>query len=245
MGLMLMISGMLAVGSPVLGREFKSELYHPSLRAFGLTKQWKSGKLILHVKGYACISPDVSNELSWLPLWKIRPRGVSNVQNEDQKRKPREENIPVQVMAALKIFKKHCPRCHQPHDLPTWGQIKTLTNQAENLVSQQGMPWNPENIFVALLAFASPAQAELINHTYWAYWRRHWRPTPVLLLGKSHGWRSLVGCSPWGHTESDMTERLHFHFSLSFIGEGNGNPLVFLHGGACWAAVYGVTQSRT
>ncbi|XP_070628359.1 zinc finger protein 320-like isoform X3 [Bos indicus] len=55
------------------------------------------------------VSLDVSNELSWLPLWKIRPRGVSSVQNEDQKRKPREENIPVQVMAALKIFKKHCP----------------------------------------------------------------------------------------------------------------------------------------
>ena len=42
---------------------------------------------------------------------------------------------------------------------------------------------------------------------------------------KSHGWRSLVGCSPWGHEESDITERLHFHFSLSRIGEGNGNPL--------------------
>ena len=38
-----------------------------------------------------------------------------------------------------------------------------------------------------------------------------WQPTPVLLPGKSHGWRSLVGYSPWGHTESDTTERLHFH----------------------------------
>ena len=44
--------------------------------------------------------------------------------------------------------------------------------------------------------------------------RRQWQPTPVLLPGKSHGWRSLVGCSPWGRGESDMTERLHFHFSL-------------------------------
>ena len=43
-------------------------------------------------------------------------------------------------------------------------------------------------------------------------WRRQWHPTPVLLPGKSHGWRSLVGCSPWGHKESDTTERLHFHF---------------------------------
>ena len=36
--------------------------------------------------------------------------------------------------------------------------------------------------------------------------RRQWHPTPVLLPGKSHGWRSLVGCCPWGHTESDTTE---------------------------------------
>ena len=76
-------------------------------------------------------------------------------------------------------------------------------------------------------------------------------PTPVLLPGKSHGWRGLVGCSPWGLEESDMTERPHFHFSLSGIGEGNGNPLQC----SClenprveeawWAAVYGVAQSRT
>ena len=47
--------------------------------------------------------------------------------------------------------------------------------------------------------------------------RRHWRPTPVLLPGKSHGRRSLVGCSPWGHEESDMTEQLHFHFHFSLF----------------------------
>ena len=57
------------------------------------------------------------------------------------------------------------------------------------------------------------------------FWRRQWQPTPVLLPGKSHGRRGLVGCSPWGRWESDMTEQLHFHFSLSCIGEGNGNPL--------------------
>ena len=55
--------------------------------------------------------------------------------------------------------------------------------------------------------------------------RRQWHPTPVLLPGKSHGWRSLEGCSPWSRWGSDTTERLHFHFSLSCIGEGNGNPL--------------------
>ena len=55
--------------------------------------------------------------------------------------------------------------------------------------------------------------------------RRRWHPTPVLLPGKSHGRRSLVGCHPWGHKESDTTEQLDFHFSLSCIGEGNGSPL--------------------
>ena len=81
--------------------------------------------------------------------------------------------------------------------------------------------------------------------------RRQWHATPVLLPGKSHGWRSLVGCSPWGHTESDTTEQLHFHFSLSRIGGGNGNPLQCSclenprDRGAWWAAIYGVAQSWT
>ena len=78
-----------------------------------------------------------------------------------------------------------------------------------------------------------------------------WHPTPVFLPGKSHGRRSLAGCSPWGREVSDTTERLHFHFSLSCIGEGNGNPLQCSclenprKGGVWWAAIYGVTQSRT
>ena len=81
--------------------------------------------------------------------------------------------------------------------------------------------------------------------------RRQWHPTPALLPGKSHGRRSLVGCSLWGREESDTTEWLPFHFSLSCIGEGNGNPLQCSclenprDGGAWWAAVYGVAQSRT
>ena len=54
-------------------------------------------------------------------------------------------------------------------------------------------------------------------------WRRKWQPTPVFLPGESCRQRSLVGCGPWGSQESDMTERLPFHFSLSCIGEGNGN----------------------
>ena len=72
-----------------------------------------------------------------------------------------------------------------------------------------------------------------------------------VLLGKSHGQRSLVGCSPWGCYELDTAERLHFHFSLSCIGGGNGNPLQCSclenprDGRAWWAAVCGVAQSRT
>ena len=63
--------------------------------------------------------------------------------------------------------------------------------------------------------------------------------------------RSLVGCSPWGRKESDITERLHFHFSLSCIGEGNGNPLQCSclenprDEEAWWPAIYRVAQSRT
>ena len=81
--------------------------------------------------------------------------------------------------------------------------------------------------------------------------RRQWHPTPVLLTGKSHGWKSLVGCSPWGREESDTTERPHFHFSLSCVGEGNGNPLQCSclenprDQGAWWAAISGVAQSQT
>ena len=82
------------------------------------------------------------------------------------------------------------------------------------------------------------------------YWRRQCQPTPVLLPRNSHGWRSLVGCSPWGcWVGHGWTTSLHF--SLSCIGEGNGNPLQCFcledprDGGAWWAAIYGVAQSRT
>ena len=89
--------------------------------------------------------------------------------------------------------------------------------------------------------------AFLINNC----WRGKWQPTPVLLPGKSHWQRSLVGYSPWGHEESDTTERLHFQFSLSCVREENGNPLQCSclenpgDRGAWWAAVCGVAQSRT
>ena len=76
-------------------------------------------------------------------------------------------------------------------------------------------------------------------------------PHSSTLSWKIHGWRNLEGCSPWGREESDTTEWLHFHFSLSSIGEGNGNPLQCSclenpkDGGVWWAAIYGVAQSWT
>ena len=105
-------------------------------------------------------------------------------------------------------------------------------------------------IYIHLYSFSL---LSLILFAYYSVysWRRRWHTTPVLLPGKSHGQRSLVGCSPWGREESDMTERLHFHFSLSCIGEGNSNPLQCSclenprDGGAWWAALYGVAQSWT
>ena len=84
-------------------------------------------------------------------------------------------------------------------------------------------------------------------------WRRHWHPTPVLLPGKSHGRRSLVGCGPW--VAKSLTRlsdfNFTFHFSLSCIGEVNGNPLQCSclenprDGGTWWAAISGVAQSWT
>ena len=105
--------------------------------------------------------------------------------------------------------------------------------------------------FLLSSAFRSESQKPVFIQKSFLLWRRQWHPTPVLLPGKSHGRRSLVGCSPWDGKQSDTTERLHFHFSFSCIGEGNGNPLQCSclenpgDGGAWWAAVYGVAQSRT
>ena len=103
------------------------------------------------------------------------------------------------------------------------------------------------NHFLVFSLFSSSGFIQVLI----GFWRRQWHPTPVLLPRKSHGRRGLVDCSPWGCWESGTTERLHFHFSLSCIGEGNGNPLQCSclenprDGGAWWAAVYGVAQSRT
>ena len=93
-------------------------------------------------------------------------------------------------------------------------------------------------------------QLSLESNSY-IHGRRQWQPTLLLLPGKSHVQKSLVGWSPWGHEELDMTEQLHFHFSLSCIGEGNGNPLQCSclenprDAEAWWAAIYGFARSQT
>ena len=113
--------------------------------------------------------------------------------------------------------------------------------------TQTHVHWVDKNICYIRLYLVD----EYFNMTIGQNQRRQCHPTPVLLPGISHRWRSPVGCSPWSLEESDMTERLHFHVSLSCIGEGNGNPLQCSclenprDGGAWWAAVYGVTQSQT
>ena len=134
----------------------------------------------------------------------------------------------------------HPTRCQPPFSDQT---ASTFQNQG---LRWCGLPTHPAWFFPFFL---------IHTHTYKPLkdqeWRRQWHPTPVLLPGKSHGQRSLEGCSPWGRWELDMTQWLHFHFSLSRIGEGNGNLLQcsFLEnprdGGAWWAAVYGVAQSGT
>ena len=108
--------------------------------------------------------------------------------------------------------------------------------------------WDSYNLNVGGFHIVPKLYEAILNsfHSFSFIQRRQWHPTPVLLPGKSHGRRSLVGCSPWGRTESDMTERLHFHFSLSCIGERNGNPLQCSclenprDGRAWWAASVGL-----
>ena len=132
-----------------------------------------------------------------------------------------------------------------------------LSHKKEHILSVLMRWMNVESIIQSEVSQKEKDKYHILMHiyiyiyTYIHIWRRQWHPTPVLLPGKSHGQRSLVGGSPWGHTESDTTEQLHFHFSLSCIGEGNGNPLQcsclenLRDGEAWWAAIYGVAQSRT
>ena len=133
---------------------------------------------------------------------------------------------------------------------------RTLKSLLQHHSSKASILWCSA-LFIVQLSHPYMTTGKTIALTRWTFglqlqsskdltWRRQWQPTPVLLPRKSHGWRSLIGCSPWGCEESDTTERLHFHFSLSCIGEGNGNPLQCSclenprDGGAWWASFYGV-----
>ena len=132
-----------------------------------------------------------------------------------------------------------------------WGGVSDHFNPPHNITSKdpQIFSLSPQLTYSYCVGLSAPLA---LKSTYTSkFRRRQWQPIPVLLPGKSHGRRSLVGCSPWGLKESDTTEQLPFHFSLSCTGEGNGNPLQCSclvnprDGGAWWAAVYGVAQSRT
>ena len=139
---------------------------------------------------------------------------------------------------------------HGEAELIAISSRRTLSSASSSGVRKQGY-------FLICLALGDRFTGWVSSYHYFMFCflircsLRFWQPTPVLLPGKSHGRGSLVGCSPWGCYKSDTTERLHFHFSLSCIGEGDGNPLQCSclesprDGGAWWAAVYGVAQSRT
>ena len=83
-------------------------------------------------------------------------------------------------------------------------------------------PYIPEHDSVFLVAqmLRRPPTMQKTGFDPWVgkvLWRNKWQSTPVLLPGKSHGWRSVVGYSPWGHKESDMTERLHFTSNINGV----------------------------
>ena len=112
--------------------------------------------------------------------------------------------------------------------------------------AQKADPWSPR-------AGDRGWFSELGTTKFWGFMspslEKAMAPHSSTLAWEIHGRRSLLGCSPWGREESDATERLHFRFSLSCIGEGNGKPLQCscLENprlrGVWWAAVYGVAES--
>ena len=111
--------------------------------------------------------------------------------------------------------------------IPGWGpKITQASQQGQNKFKnkKRKSPAVPLHRYIScfhlFMFFPWIVHAFIYWHFFKSNWRRQWHPTLVFLPGKSHGWRSLLGYSPWGHEESDMTERLHFPFSLSCIGEG-------------------------
>ena len=107
---------------------------------------------------------------------------------------------------------------------------------------------SPHKIIQCLMVTSEKAMAP---HSSTLAWKIPWTEEPDGLQSMGLRRRSLMGCSQWGFKESDTTGRLHFHFSLSCIGEGNGNPLQCSclenprDRGVWWAAIYGVAQGQT
>ena len=89
----------------------------------------------------------------YFPRWIQQNFSSENsTQGGPKQQEPQEEEIPIWAMVTLKISRKHRPRSqHQPYDLPSWGQIKTITNKVKNLISQQEMPQSPENLPITML----------------------------------------------------------------------------------------------
>ena len=147
--------------------------------------------------------------------------------------------------------------------LEVWGTLKSLPQHHSSkasiiqcsafLIVQKSHPYMTIGKTIALTrwTFVDKIMSLVFNMISRLVMEKAMATYSSTLAWKSHGWRSLVGCSPWDREELDTTERLHFHFSLSCIGEGNGNPLLCSclenprDEGAWWAAICGVTESWT
>ena len=126
------------------------------------------------------------------------------------------------------VFKIYCPqKCRYSLTTATMACPLLYSQHIENMcrVNQWEIPCGRQGRWQTIRGLYS-----LIG-TILLFWRRQWQPTPVRLPGKSYGWGSLVGCRPWGREEWDMTEWLHFHFSISMHWKRKWHPtLVFLPG---------------
>ena len=105
-------------------------------------------------------------------------------------------------------------------ELPHYWQLNTANNHnwiiiIIIIIKDHNWILLPLMIFLGLESYCSLIKLYHGGTAFTISYSKQWHPTPVLLPGESYGWRSLVGCSPWGHEEADTTERLHFHFQFS------------------------------
>ena len=136
---------------------------------------------------------------------------------------------------------KHCPLSISQK----WSTL--FTHPLEQVAPDSTCKMSTFNFLLKSLCFSKQFCFSRNCHTFGG---RQWHPTPVLLPGKSHGRRSLVGCSPWGPKSrtrlSDFTFTFHFHALEKEMATHSSILAWRIPGtGAWWAAVYGVTQSRT